>query len=520
LAPDLDTALAGIMFLSGLDPEDATWSLMDPRKRRDEVRDAFIRFVISLAERAPTLLVVEDLHWIDRETHALLDTLLKRTAAARVLMIVDYRSHHEPIWSHSDRATRLDLEPLPEAIVRRMIELLIPDPEAIAALGNGLIRQAAGNPFFLEEIVRALAERQVLQGNPGAYRLAEAAISSQVPSSVRAVLEARIDRLPAAQKRLLQAAAVVGVPCSVPLLAVVLDGIPEESLYQHLLCLTAIGLFHETGLYPETLYAFKHALIQEVARKALPLQRRRQLHAAVVRGLELIYPARRMEYLEFLAYHSAEGELWDRLAVYGRQAGRKAAGQSAYPEAIKYFEQALTGFERLPKSEQIFEDMIETRFELRNALFPLGEIELDLTNLRQAQKLAENLNDTSKLAWISSYLARDLALRGTADEALTASRDALALAEQIGDADLQVVSFSYVGQAYCALGEYRESAAVMRTLLGKIGPCDVSRRFGLPLPGQIMFRCWLIWALSALGPSSELDDGLVGDDVLLGASLQ
>ena len=172
VALDLDEMRNGIMFLAGLEPDAVVWKEMDPRQRRRAVRDAFIGYVTRLAERAPTLIVVEDLHWVDQETHALLDTLVKKSAAARVLVLVDYRSQHEPQWSHHDRRIRLDLEPLSEASIRRMIELMVPDPAATAVLGKQLVARAAGNPFFLEEIVIALAERQVLRGGLGAYRLA------------------------------------------------------------------------------------------------------------------------------------------------------------------------------------------------------------------------------------------------------------------------------------------------------------------------------------------------------------
>jgi tetratricopeptide (TPR) repeat protein len=120
-------------------------------------------------------------------------------------------------------------------------------------------------------------------------------------------------------------------------------------------------------------------------------------------------PAR---YAEILAYYAAHGEAWDKLAIYARQAGRKAAGQSAYQEAIRYFEEALIGLQCLPEAEQVLEAMIETRFDMRNAFFPLGEIERDLPHLREAEKLAAKLKNASKLAWISTYIARDLALIG------------------------------------------------------------------------------------------------------------
>src|SRR5262249_32770111 len=134
VAFDLDEMRNGIMSLTGLDPDSVLWKEMDPRQRRRTIRNAFIGYVIRLAERAPTLIVVEDRHWVDQKTHALLDTLDKNAVSARVLVLVDYRSQHEPQWSHHDQRIRVDLEPLSEASIRRMIELMVPDPAATAVL--------------------------------------------------------------------------------------------------------------------------------------------------------------------------------------------------------------------------------------------------------------------------------------------------------------------------------------------------------------------------------------------------
>src|SRR5262249_31474308 len=159
-----------------------------------------------------------------------------------------------------------------------------------------------GNPFFLEESVRTLVETGVLVGEPGGYRLAQPLASLQVPTTVQAVLAARIDRLPPEEKRLLQIAAVVGTEVPLPLLQAIAEG-GEAALHHGLMHLQAAEFLYETRLFPEREYTFKHALTHEVAYGSLLLERRRVLHARVVEALEALAPERVDEQVERLAHH-------------------------------------------------------------------------------------------------------------------------------------------------------------------------------------------------------------------------
>jgi predicted ATPase len=157
-----------------------------------------------------------------------------------------------------------------------------------------LIARTEGNPFFLEESVRMLVETQVLVGEAGAYGLAKALPSIQVPSTVQAVLAARIDRLPPDEKRLLQTAAVIGTEVPFALFEAIAE-VPDEVLRQGLVHLQATEFLYETILFPELEYTFKHALTHEVAYGSLLQERRRTLHARIVEVLEQRYPDRLAE---------------------------------------------------------------------------------------------------------------------------------------------------------------------------------------------------------------------------------
>jgi hypothetical protein len=158
-----------------------------------------------------------------------------------------------------------------------LLQALLGDDPSLVPLTRLLIERTEGNPFFLEESVRALVETAVLVGARGAYRLAKPLESLQVPATVHAVLAARIDRLPPEEKRLLQTAAVIGTEVPWPLLQAIADG-PEEALHQGLARLQAAEFLYEARLFPELAYTFKHALTHEVAYGSLLQERRRALH--------------------------------------------------------------------------------------------------------------------------------------------------------------------------------------------------------------------------------------------------
>ena len=166
----------------------------------------------------PVLVVFEDLHWIDTETQALLDSLVESLPTARLLLLVNYRPEYQHGWGSKTYYAQLRLDPLPPASADAFLQALLGDDPGLEALKPLLIARTAGNPFFLEESVRTLVETGVLVGERGAYRLAQALASLQVPATVQAVLTARIDRLPPEEKRLLQTAAVIGTEVPLALL--------------------------------------------------------------------------------------------------------------------------------------------------------------------------------------------------------------------------------------------------------------------------------------------------------------
>jgi hypothetical protein len=183
-------------------------------------------------------------------------------------------------------------------------------------LKQRVLVRTQGNPFFVEESVQSLIETGGVVGEPGAYRLGTPSQTLQVPTTVQAVLAARIDRLPPEAKHLLQTAAVIGTEVPLPLLQAVAE-LDEERLHRGLAQLQAAEFLYETWRLPEPAYTFKHALTQEVAYGSLVQSRRRALHAPIVEALEGLAGDRLDDQVERLANHALRGEVWQK-AFYRR----------------------------------------------------------------------------------------------------------------------------------------------------------------------------------------------------------
>src|SRR5258706_13254219 len=234
---------------------------------------------------------------------------------SRLLLLVNYRPEYQHGWGSKTYYTQLRLDPLPPASADELLQALLGDDPSLAPLTRLLIARTEGNPFFLEESARTFVETGALVGAPGAYRLAQALPTIQVPATVQAVLAARIDRLSPEDKRLLQTAAVIGTEVPFPLLQAIAE-VPEEALHRGLDHLQAAELLDETRLFPEREFTFKHALTHEVAYSGLLQERRRVLHGRIVAALEALAAGRLAAQADRVARHAVPGALWGQARAY------------------------------------------------------------------------------------------------------------------------------------------------------------------------------------------------------------
>jgi predicted ATPase/class 3 adenylate cyclase len=502
-----DTIPALLALLDAL-PEDSPFRQLDPPQRRQRTLEALRRVLLWESRVQPLLLVFEDLHWIDAETQALLDRLVESLPTARVLLLVNYRPEYQHGWGSKTYYTQVRLDPLPPASAGAVLDVLLGDGAGaqqaapLQALKQLLIARTQGNPFFLEESVRTLVETGILVGERGDYRLTQDLPTIQVPATVHAVLAARLDRLPPQEKRLLQTAAVIGTEVPLPLLQAIAE-LPEDTLQRGLAHLQAAEFVYEARLFPEHAYTFKHALTHEVAYGSLLLERRRELHGRIVEALEALHADRLAEQTERLAHHALRGEQWDKALSYCRQAGEKAMARSAHREAVESFEQALSALSHLPETHDTVEQAFDLRLALRSALYPAGDFGRLLAYLREAEALAEALDDPRRLGQVSVFLSHFFRLMRAHDQAIAAGQRALALASASGDVVLQALAHYYLGTAYYEQGDYRRASDCFRQAVASLDGAqrhDLFGQFTLPAVG---FRVYLVGCHAELGTFAE-----------------
>ena len=441
--------LPALQALLGLPADDAAWVKLGAEQQRQRVLDAVRRVLLRESQAQPLLLVLEDLQWIDADTQAFLESLVESLPSYRLLLLVNYRPEHRHGWGGKTYYGQVRLDPLPPASADALVEVLLgADPE-LTSLRSLLIARAQGNPFFLEESVRALAETGVFAGERGAYRLARAAPVVQLPGTVQAILAARIDRLPPEEKSLLQSASVVGK--DVPLAQLrAISGLAEDVLARGLTHLQSAEFIYEARLFPEVEFTFKHALTHEVAYASLLHERQRALHAQIVDAIEGLYPNALAEHRDRLVHHAFRGGLWSKAVTYLRDLGEVASREEIddvmgkgleSPGQLWWMgehERALRAAERdlsVSTSFGNFGMRVVSICRLAQANHALGNYGRGVELLRQVVAaldgdLARESFGMSAFAsvWARSWLAWSLAEMGEFDEAIAVGEESMEIA--------------------------------------------------------------------------------------------
>jgi class 3 adenylate cyclase/tetratricopeptide (TPR) repeat protein len=513
----LEPALPALLALLDVPVDDPSWQGLDPPRRRERTLDAVRRLLLREAREQPLLLVFEDLHWIDSETQALLDSLVESLGSARLLLLVNYRPEYQHAWGGKTYYGQIRLDALPTESAAALLEALLGADPSLAPLKQRLVKR--GNPFFLEETVRTLVETKALAGQPGQYRLTRPLHAIQVPSTVQAILAARIDRLAPEDKRLLQVASVVGKDVPVALLQVIAD-LPEDSLHRGLEHLQRAEFLYEAGVFPDREYSFTHALTHEVTYGGLLQERRRVLHARVLEALEQPGAGRKHAEIEQLAHHAVRGQLWDRAARYLYQAGEKTLAEAGYHAASTFYETALEALDRLGDAadRSLY---IDVCLELWSARLVFAQYEGWRELGEKAERLARDLGDGPRLAQVQLRQAQAISftgvMPGTLPLAIEKAREAF---DRADPSDLRTRSYArfIAGHASRDLGRLEEAVREYDAGLALFAPADRSGiGAGLVLPIRVSLGAWRAEAYAALG---EFQQALASAREVLGVATE
>ncbi|MGN6664296.1 MAG: adenylate/guanylate cyclase domain-containing protein [Solirubrobacterales bacterium] len=455
-------------FLGVPDP-DRPVPQMSPEARQRALADVLCRLVSHPDRRKTLVLVVEDLHWVDEGSQTMLNGLIEGFGGTKTLVLVNYRPEYAPPWSETPCWRQIELAPLRREHTRELLRDLAGEDPSLDGLDEPIHERTGGNPFFIEEIVRELAESGYLVGERGGYRLAKPIEGAGVPVTVQAVLAARIDRLGHDAKHLLQVASVLGKEVSAEALGLA-AGLDAEALEPCLRELIEGGFLYDAELYPQRLLAFRHPLTREVAYGTQLAEQRAATHAAAARALiELNPPDRHDELAALIADHLRQGGEPLEAARWSAR-GAYWAGHSRPHDALRLWHQVMELADGLEEDEEVANLAIHSRLLQLQYAWRVGMSREEEERLAgEAEEIATRRNDLHSLALLKVATAVRPGLPHHGPTWLEAVRETVALADQSGDRHLRAAIRGAGAYAYLCNADFEGFERILDEMLEIVG---------------------------------------------------
>ena len=444
-------------FLGLADPARAT-AETDPKTRKMLLLD----FVAKLARSRPgeiaTVVLIDDLHWIDAASEEFIEAFADAVVGTTMLLVVNFRPGFTAPLMQRSHYRQVNMPPLAAAEAQLLLRACCGDDASLVLLNRNIIERAQGNPFFLEELVNALVERGDFEGERGTYRLKGGIDAMPLPTTVQAVIAARIDRLDATAKQVLETAAVIGREFPLSILAPV-TRLPNAELSEALRRLRQAELLYDLPPYEQGRHAFRHPLLQEVAYQGLLRERRRLLHGAVAQAIETS-KERREEHAGLLAYHLEQAGEILKAAQYNMRAALWV-GANDPAEALRSWKKTRELLLDQPASQPIDYLRMMACGQIINFGWREGVAAEDAkVYFEEAKQLALAAKDMRAIALINAAFGRILANGGSADEYVASIREAKAIADSGSDASVQIALNAVLCHALRLSGRLTEALRI------------------------------------------------------------
>jgi tetratricopeptide (TPR) repeat protein len=475
--------------LLSLPVEDEIFPRLTPELIRQRTVEAIRKLLLARANKNPLVVIVEDVHWIDKATEEVLKVLVESLADAPLLLILVYRPEYLYGWEKIEQhweirlsqlpsessaqmvrailskpyAARLSLEPLTREQSKALAQELLGTTQIPSEVEELIVTKTEGNPLFVEELTRSLLERGDLVRVNGGYELARPISAMNVPTTLHGVLLERIDRLSEELKQVVRVASVIGRVFDYSVLSLMLEG--RESLEQDLRRLEELDFIRSSGPLWGKAYWFKHVLTQEAVYGTLLKGTRQTYHDQVGQAIETLYSDRLEEYYELLAYHYVRSDNEDKAVDYLDLANRKAENANAMVEAKTYFDEALKLLDTMPATEtnqQRLLSLVVNQYDVHFSLFRTAEY-YDL--LTRCEEMAVGLGNQSLLGTFYARVSGCHFALGHFDQAIQTLAKATELCEATGN--IQGAGSTYrVGMwTHMVLGNYDQVLRLKEPML-------------------------------------------------------
>jgi class 3 adenylate cyclase/tetratricopeptide (TPR) repeat protein len=446
--------LSAFQQLLSLKTDDESWHALEPKKRRYHIFETIKCLFIRMSQEKPLVILVDDLQWMDKTSEEFLSYFIDSISQNPILLVLLYRPEYSHPWEKKSYYCRIGLGQLTEKSSLELISAVLEEGAAEDELEQLILRQSAGNPLFIEELIHSLRENHLIEKKNGRFVLVGRFDSMHIPDTIHGIVAARIDKLDDTLKRITQAASVIGHNFGYRLLQTI-TGMGEE-LKSSLDKLQSVELIYEKALFPEPEYAFKHSLIQEVAYGTLLLKRRVGLHVKIGLALESLYADKLDEFYEILAHHFLVGEEYPKAHQYLKLSGNKAEFNFSHLEALHFFEKALRTSDKLATQGEINAEKLEIYNLMRRPLAMLGYPQNALKVLTEGVDLATAMGDQKSLARFHNYISLLYTARGESLLSIAHSEKSFHEAAKIEDIEIMAPLALPLCYAYITSCKYKE----------------------------------------------------------------
>jgi tetratricopeptide (TPR) repeat protein len=456
----LEDGLPYLFSLLGISETPDPLAHMDGQVKKRRTLDAIKRVLRRDSLDQPLIVIFEDLHWIDSESQALLNLLADGIANAHILLMLSYRPEYHHEWGNRSHYVQLWLDPLGSQNAAEMLSRLLGESPELGPIKRTIIERTEGNPFFIEELVQALFDEGVLVRN-GTVKVGRSVSQLHIPPTAQAVLAARIDRLPKAEKELLQILAVISHEIALEPIKHV-TGKSEEQLEPLLSNLQSSEFIYEQPTVGGAEYVFKHALTQEVSYNSLVGERRRMIHAQAGRAIESVYTGQLEDHYGEVARHHLRGNDAAEAVHYTQLTAEQAAQRGAYLEATNLINEALNQLGRMPDNKERLRAELALRdCETIVAFVRHGPASPERQRaIRRVCELGEKLDDRTQLRRGLIGLAGVHFSRCESLEAADVAKRCFQLARTAEDAALLADLGYFAGLlAFLLFGNFREAVS-------------------------------------------------------------
>jgi predicted ATPase/class 3 adenylate cyclase len=466
---------------------DAQWDLLEPQSRGRAISDASCALVENLARQQRTVLLIEDLQWVDRASDVVMAALAS-LQTPNLLTLITSRPNGIPAWVERCNAESLALRPLDESSGRAMLDAILGSSSTTFDLKRRIIRHTASVPLFVEEVCRGFKETGILQGQWGDLAVIEPVEELGIPTTIQDVIAVRLDRLPRAERALLQIAAALGRRSTVITLREV-AALPEAALQRALAALDRAELLVRADDASGETFEFPHDMVRQVTYDSMVERTRERVHTRILSALESDENWR--EEADKLCYHATRAKDWAKALAYGRNVARKCVARSAFADATSHFEIAMDALDRTAISRERETEAIDLRIEARMAYMGSGRVAEWLDLGQEAERRANAIDDIERKVAAMTVRSAAQNFYDTPLEAVATGEQAVALAEGWGNPGWLNFAQYGLGQAYFIAGRYREAEQILGRVCAQLMGPQASAPIGTTVQYMLLMCCMM-----------------------------